>query len=633
MDPKALEMRNKVVAVLGDKSLDDRALLSALEKLAAEDSLRFPGFSHLFGPVLYERNRSAFRTFLSAHVNGFSRASYYDEKGNAFDPWTRDETCKVLERLLEQVEHDGEVQLFRKLYEEHIGGRWFAPERWRTDLRKKFVAAGSEKQKRHVLEMFDLPGVELDEDAACAMYEAAPSVCPEFLLSHAPHQTQWDWGKKLPPWRKLRERASSRGDSDFERKLFRRQATSDEWADRVRKLMQGTAKPQELIEQLDQIHPELMPKNAAEVYRELLEVLGADVLPYVMKHLDLRRGYFWSSKPIGSDKLLRLAEKKGWLQLWAALLRSSNQDTYNEAVGKLLDEREELGVTETRRRLLLLAGVGRELNFPGFGIAQVMPLKDDTAGALYRCFPDLVRTVFRVHVTPTWGNTRGPLTRAAIDAGDVALVDWLASRAVTMMGFGGFFNAPKEQTELADLLSRHYEALIRDPNEFARRAGNVLSAVPPGAVWSYDSLIKNNRLARLLFERSHEDYLADASVVRDLLESPQIYVNRLAFTILAVDSPRARELGQQNLDLLCAALLRKLHSQTRCLAINALANAVSSEEAARKVLPKARDALRLPDKRYPKEKLLAMIGAILQKHPSLRTDRERPKVFGYEVRA
>jgi len=161
----------------------------------------------------------------------------------------------------------------------------------------------------------------------------------------------------------------------------------------------------------------------------------------------------------------------------------------------------------------------------------------------------------------------------------------------------------------------------------------VLSSVPAGAVWSYDSLIKNNRLARLLFERSHQDYLADPSVVRDLLESPQIHVNRLAFDILAIDSPRARELGERNLDLLSAALLRKLHSQTRSQAIGALSNAASSEEAARKVLPKARDALRLPDKRYPKEKLVAMIGAILQKHPSLRTDREQPKVFGHEVRS
>ncbi|HQP34904.1 MAG TPA: hypothetical protein PLI95_06990 [Polyangiaceae bacterium] len=632
MDSKAVELRGNVLATLGDVSLDDRALLSALERIAASDSMRFPGLSHLWAPALYQRNRRTFRTFLLAHVNAFGPSGYYDEKGDLFDPWTRDDTRRSLEKLLEQVDRDGEVELFRKLYEEHIGGRWRAPERWRADLKQRFLQASDDTQRRRVLEMFDLPGVDLDEDAATAMYEAAPSTCAEFLVAHAPREYPWEWSKKPPPWRKLRRRAADRGDLDFEQRLFRRQATPDEWADRVRKLVSELPGSKELVERLDRIHPELMPKNAADVYRELLESRAEAALPYVMKHLDLRRGFFWSNKPIGADKLIRLAQARGWLQLWAALLRSSNQDTYNEAVSRLVEDRDALGVSESRRRLLLLAGVGRELNLPGLGLAQVMPLSDETAVAMYRRFPELVRSAFRMHCTPSWGRTFESLARAAIDADDEPLVDWLASRVVTMMGFGGLLSPPKAQADMAELLSRHYETLLRKPREFARRAGNVLSSVPAGAVWSYDSLIKNNRLARLLFERSHEDFLADPSVVRDLLESPQIHVNRLAFAVLATNSPRARDLARQNLDLLVAALLRKLHSQTRAIAIDALANAIGSDEAARAVLPKARDALRLPEKRYPKERLVAMIGAILEKHPSLRTEREQPRVFRKAVR-
>ncbi len=624
MDHKAVELRTKIVAALEDRTLDDRALLAALEALATD--FRFPGFSHLWAPVLYARSRARFRPFLLARMNAWGSGGYYDENGRPFDPWKRDDTRAPLEDLLASVERDRDVQLYRRLYEERIGGLWRSSARWRDDLRQRFLAARSDEDRRAVLELLDLPGAELDEPTALAIYDAAPSLSAELLVAHAPRALPWRI-EKLGSFPALRERARARGDRDLERRLFRRLATADEWAARVREI--STAGTGELSAQLESIHPELTPKNAAEVYRELLERHGERVLPYVTRHLDLRRG-FWSSKPIGSDALIALAERKGWLSLWAALIRSSTPDTYDRAVRALVEGRARLGDDETRRRLLLLAGVGRELNLPGLGLAQVMPLGDDTAVALYRAFPELGRTVFRAHVTPTWGRTHAPLTRAAIDSGDEALVDWLASRAVTMMAYP-FGAPPKEQTEYADLLSRHYEA-IRDPRELARRAGDVLSAVPAHSIWSYHALIRNNRLARLLFERSHEDYLEDPAVVRDLLESPQIHVNALAYRVLAVDAPRARELAARNVDLLSAALLRKLHTRTRALAIDALANATASEEAARAVLPKARDALRLPEKRYPREELIGLIGTILHRHPSLRSERERPIVFG-EVRA
>ena len=89
MDSKAVELRGNVLATLGDVSLDDRALLSALERIAASDSMRFPGLSHLWAPALYQRNRRTFRTFLLAHVNAFGPSGYYDDKGNLFSKVVR----------------------------------------------------------------------------------------------------------------------------------------------------------------------------------------------------------------------------------------------------------------------------------------------------------------------------------------------------------------------------------------------------------------------------------------------------------------------------------------------------------------------------------------------------------------
>ena len=80
-----------------------------------------------------------------------------------------------------------------------------------------------------------------------------------------------------------------------------------------------------MIEYLDDIHPEWAPKNAADLYREILEARGEEALPYVLRHLALGRA-FWSQKPIGADQLIALAESRGWLSLWAAILRSSTPE-------------------------------------------------------------------------------------------------------------------------------------------------------------------------------------------------------------------------------------------------------------------------------------------------------------------
>ena len=64
-------------------------------------------------------------------------------------------------------------------------------------------------------------------------------------------------------------------------------------------------------------------------------------------------------------------------------------------------------------------------------------------------------------------------------------------------------------------------------------------------------------------------------------------------------------------------------------AFPALANAARADvDAARFVLRRAREALRLPDLKYPKEELVGLIGRILYAQPSLRSPREKPQIYG-----
>lgn len=111
------------------------------------------------------------------------------------------------------------------------------------------------------------------------------------------------------------------------------------------------------------------------------------MLPYILGqiHHVHRRFGFWRNK--GYDGLIDLAREHQWLELWSALLRTAATPlAYSKEVRELvLDQR--LPPDEVRRRLLLLAGVGREYNFRGLGLAQVKQLEDDNAVTLYERSP------------------------------------------------------------------------------------------------------------------------------------------------------------------------------------------------------------------------------------------------------
>jgi hypothetical protein len=155
----------------------------------------------------------------------------------------------------------------------------------------------------------------------------------------------------------------------------------------------------------------------------------------------------------------------------------------------------------------------------------------------------------------------------------------------------------------------------------------VLGQVPAYSIHLYNQLVRENRLARLLFERSASAYLADPRSLADLVEASEIHVMSLAYRALGLDDERARAQAARHLPLLMGTLLRPMQRDTRTLAFGALANAASTLDTARLILDRARDALNLPDVRYPKEKLLGLIARLLHRWPELRGAREQPVVY------
>lgn len=595
-----------LASVADDKSLRDR-----LEGMAASgDSFR--QLAWYWAPRLYARNRAMFRPFIQQYFSEYQQdwrpISWKDAVAESLDPW------------LATLERDGELQLFRRLYtwKHGSGRRTEIDDVWREDLRKRFTASASPSQRAKVLQLFELRA-QLDEPTAVQLYDIDAGNAGPFILRHLP--VRW-WGDdtKRELWGQLAARAKGRGDDDFYFKLYRQQIGFPQWEKETLGLCQTVTDADRLNEELDKRHPAAAFQDLGKHFHRLLEARGRDVVPYVRKHL--RRAFSWRRGSGGYGDLVKLAQKRGWVDVWAAVVViCGNRDDYNGALREVLDD-PGLDESERIRRLLMLSGVSSEWNGVGWGLAVVQQLTPAIAFAIYKRYPHLIRQSFKAHVTPAWSDDYFELFELAWSAGDDDVADYLASRYVTQA-----YHRDNAQKNLADRVADKFVALKLDDAAFARRAANVLTLVPAYSIHNYDHLIRENRFARLLFERSRRAYLEVPAAVRDLVEGGEIHVQHLAYRVLAMKDPRAEEQARANLDILIGTLLRPLHRRTRLAGFGALANAASTLECAQKVLARAREVFALPDRRYPKEQVVGLIAKILARFPELAGPTEQPVIY------
>ena len=618
MTPKELE---QTIRALLPRPMSDAELREQLEKLAATE-ISFAGFTWLFGPELYRRNRILFRPFI---LSRFSTYMVLPKFRTEMISWKGDK-AKLLDPWLAEVDRHDDADLFRRLYEWRLEAKYGwklrdkRSEEITRDLLARYRGADTSGKRQMVLRKFDL-WFQLTEDTACALYELDPKAAVTFILRHLP--SSWLGGDKRKLWGRLIALADAKRDDAFRWKLYRRQVSQADWAKDCLALCDRVRDASELVRELEKRHPEGWGMNLAEGFYQLVQRRGRDVFPYVMRHLRQVWGGWLTRGSYG--KMADYARERGWWDLWSALIRvCSGPKEFNKEIRSLL-EKQSLPENQVIERLLALAGASREWNWPGLGIATVHQLDEAVALQFYERFPDLLRGPFKLHVQPNmWGANYSKLLERFIAAGDEELIDSLASRIVTRYGRWG--NSPKLLEE-ANKLADYYAALKSDEAVFSRRAANVLSKVPAYSIYQYNPLIKENRLARLLFERSAASYLADPRSLADLVEGAEIHVMALAYRALGLNDERARQQAVEHLPLLMGTLLRPLQRDTRTLAFGALANAATTLETARLVLDRAKDALNLPDTRYPKERLLALIAKLIHRWPELRGPKEQPVIY------
>ncbi|MBI1247868.1 hypothetical protein GC197_08455 [bacterium] len=610
----------KMLAELFEAQPDDLRLRDHLEGF--KHNKHFPGHTWFWGPILYARNKAVFRTLIMTYFsdtdwkwNQIKWASHADR----LEPW------------LEAAREGRDSPLVRRLLQwKYRSSSWGVDQKaWKNAMMAAYRDAPSAAARAIVLDEFETR-FELDEPMALELYGIDRNSGP-FLLQHLSFSF-WSGSQRSKLWKQLAERFQAAGDEELYFQLYRKQMPLKEWQAEVLALAERISNADELNQELQRRHPEGWGLTLSDTGIKLLKSRGRDVLPYVAANLESFVEGWFSDR---ANQFVKLAEEKEWWDLWSTVIRKGwSPDRFNQAIKKLLSD-DRISEADLLERLRTLAGVSAEWNWGGFGFARIHTLKDDLAERLYRRYPDLIHGPFKPNVTPVWWQGFPKLLAAAQAAEDDELVDLLASRYATQVRYENMYYAAKERNQIvdtADQLGAYYQELRdRDPDTFTRRAANVLTRMPGHSVFSYGQLLKTNQLARLLFVRSFPAYLAVPEAVRDLVEGSSIYVQMLGYRVLAQDDPRAEKLAVETIDILLGTLLRPLHRKTRIAAFGALRSAAKADaEVAQRVLDRAREALRLPDKRYPKEELIGLIGQILSLRPELRSEAERPVIYGLE---
>ncbi len=592
---------------------DTARLKEHLEALSNEWC--FGGLTHLWGPSLYSKAPKVFRPFILKHFSTF-----LIEKGWKYKPvlW-KGEAAPRLQEWMDRVDADDDIDLFKRLYAwrlSHLNHKKASSE-WLKDLESRFQAVTGRSSQQMVLAKFD-QWFWLTEESARKLYAHAPALAGDFILRHLPRSYGIFTGEKRKLWSGLSRDARDREDEEFAFRLYREQIPIKTWREDAIDLCRRVQHTDELLKELEKRHPNCWSADLGDAYADLLEIRGEELFPYLLPRLRrVIRGWFRGS----FGRLIALAEKRNWLVLWAGMMRTcAAPKEYNKAVREVL----QLKSSEARQRLLLLAGIGHEWNFGGVSLFGQHILDDKTALALYQRYPELLRGPLKSHLNPNWQEIYPKLIPTLMGAQDEELLDFLASRLVTRGGQWGQGKLLKPAEELA----AYYDKLQKDPAEFARRSAQILGQVPPGVFWNYNEIIRTNRLARLLYERSAETFLDAPMALMDLIEAPEIRAQILAYTALALDDDRARELARQNLSLLLGTLLRPIHRKTRVIAFKALQNAACDLPSAERVVQAARQACYLHDLRYPKEDLIALIGRVIHRWPELRLPEEQPVIYG-----
>jgi hypothetical protein len=575
------EVRQQLETVLRDTA-DRGALLRALSELVQQRAFR--DLAPTWAPALYARDAVFFESFLVRHLDH----------------------TDVIADLLRCAEADRHDSLFQGLYPKIA-----TEERWDAELRALAAAPQDDETVLRAVRRRTFRGMwfGLHEETALALYRRDPELFGPFIAARVRHL--WRGGQRQ--FARLRAEVRARGDQALALALFRALADSDEWSAEVRNLLAQRIPPDQIVDALHERHPARLWELDPGVLVEVLQRYGAAVLPYLEEHLP------WVLHRIG-DRLLDTARRLGDESLyWRLFFRVADAPRWNNQLRDLLKQ-------PLRADALLIAIQRRT---PQENQWQRWRLAPDVARALYKRAPQALRPFLEQFVF----EADDQLFAMAERAGDNELLDFLTFRALRQLsplvwraypperGWGQRRPDAAARRELekhsAPLIARLNRLAADSPVRYVRHAANILSYVAAFEVWDFRRDRRHHPVFAYLSDRHHDAWLAAPTALRELLESPNIFIQIIGLEMLAGGGPDAAARVVENLTYLRALLLGRARIGTKKLVLTCLEQAAHEGPAfAAAVLPLLDEAIDVRGRRAVDVR--AMVSYVRLQH-ALRT--------------
>lgn len=566
--------RKRLESLLALK-LDRTTLLRELERLARSQPIDFRGLAEVWAPALYDRDPVFFEPFLirnldTAHAN-------------------------VIYGLLPRIESAGQNSLFKALYRKIV-----REDVWNYELRE---LAASDLNDEAVLEAIERRDagrwVSIADDIALNLYRRNPDLFRAFIKDHVrPHRVD---SERI---RALREAARQQGDEDLYWHLFRLGASKEDWEAEMRALLARVVPSEQIgAEILKRQRTNMWDVDSAIMF-EFLKKYGMVVWDQVAPHI---RPNGRQRKP---DAMLAVVQNLGDDALyWKVFFQIADDRAWNHALHELLKRK--LSDQELWDALRLRLPPQNEISR-----WRRWNLQGTAALALYRRLGDSARPILTRYATADVA-----LFREAMAQGDDELLDFFTFQMMrTISGLihnaypevqrWGHRKADQEARqkieELGKVATERLDRLFEEsPDLYVRHAGNILAHFHAFEVWSLEHDMAHNPIFAHLFKAHPAAWLESPVGIRELIESPNIYIQILALAILGEGGLRAAERTVENLMMLRALLLSPARRNTKKKVLRCLERAMEQgPDFATQIVPVLEDTMDFRGERTISDRLV-----------------------------
>jgi hypothetical protein len=539
-------------------------LLKALHELATHNE--FSNLAHVWAPALYQRDAVFFEAFLVRHLDWQHGA--------------------VIKQLLPQIEADRRDSLFQGLYPKVVDEK-----QWNDELQRLTTSTANDDEVLTALKLRTFRGMwfGLKEETALALYQRNPDHFSEVIAERL--RRGW-WGRQAT-FSRLRARASERGDSRLTLALFRTFATSEEWNAELRHLLSQQLSASALVSALRERHPVTTWSLDCSALAEIIAQYGAAIWPYIDENLT------WVNNKQGKQLLDGARRSQDEAFFWRLFFRVGDNNQWNGEMHALLQR--PLDDQQLEQQLLI--------RMPSENAWRRWQLRPDLAEKLYQRLPNVTRGMFELYV-----EFDQKLLTMAEQAGDAELLDVLNYKALNQLArlVNMLRWQPKEtkhQKQIASLskvVIARFQRLYREsPESYVRHAANILSFYNAFEIWNYNLNRQHNPAFAYIINEHRADWLASPAAMRELLESPNIFVQLIGLEMLQAGGEHAAQRVGENLSYFRALLRGRARIQTKKRALECLQQAAQQGSSyASTVLPLLADAMDIHGKRSVSEKAM-----------------------------